>query len=337
MAVLNANQLTLLDVVKRTAPDGHIDNKFAELLNQQNPMLNDMVLVKANEKTSHQVVIRTGLPPAYYRSINAGVPSGKSTTVQVRESMAAFEQRCTVDTKQLALSDDAAALMMSESVAFIESMNQAVADMLFYGNPAVDQRQALGLATRYGSLSGGNAQNILDAGGTGTDNTSIYLVNWGPETVFCPYPPGTSAGLQQKMLGEQRVLDANGNAYQAMEALYQWDIGMVVKDWRHAARICNIDVSNLISETAAADLIKLMTRLIFRIPSMGMGNPAFYMNRTVMSMMAIQAMNKSQNAIAVQPALNQLGQIVPGKFEYTFLGVPMRLSDRLLNTEARVV
>lgn len=337
MALLSANQLTLVDVTKRLKPDGSVETDIAEMLSQTNAILKDGVFVEANEKTTHRVTIRTGLPTVYYRALNQGTPSSKSTTVQVKEAISLLEARATVDMKELAISNDPTALMMSESEPFMEAMNQRQAADTFYANPAVDQRQYLGLATRYSTISGAtNGQNILSGGGVSTNNTSVWLVGWGPQTVFYTYPPGTQAGLQQRALGEQRVLDASSNPYQAMEVLYQWDNGLVVKDWRYVARIANINSANLVAETAAADLIKLMSRLIDRIPSMGKCNPVFYANRTVMSMLRIQALNKSQNAISVMPALNQLGVVVPGQFEYQFLGVPLRLVDQILNTEATI-
>ena len=337
MALLSANQLTLLDVAKRLKPDGSVETEVAELLSQTNAIVKDGVFVEANEKTAHRVTIQTGLPTVYYRSLNQGTPPSKSTTVQVKEGISLLEARATVDMKELSISGDPAALMMSESEPFLEAMNQRQAADTFYGNPAVDQRQYLGLAARYSLKSAANGQNIIDAGGVSTNNTSVWLVGWGPQTVFYTYPPGTMAGLQQRSLGEQRVLDVFGNAYQAMEVLYQWDNGLVVKDWRYATRIANINVANLTSETGAADLMKLMSRAIDRIPQMGKCNPAFYGNRTVMSMLKVQALNKSQNAIAVQPALSQLGAVVPGQFEYQFLGIPLRLVDQILSTEAQVV
>lgn len=335
MATLNANQLTLLEIAKRLKPDGSVETDIAELLSQTNAILKDGVMVEANEKTAHRVTIRTGLPTVYYRSLNQGTPSSKSTTVQVKEGISLLEARATVDMKELAISNDGAALMMSESEPFLEAMNQRQAADIFYANPAVDQRQYLGLAPRYSSLAATNGQNIINAGGAAT-NTSIWLVGWGPQTVFMTYPPGTMAGLQQRTLGEQRVLDVAGNPYQAMEVLYQWDNGMVVKDWRYAVRIANVNITTLVAETGAADLIKLMSRAIDRIPFMGKCNPVFYANRTVMSMLKIQALNKSQNAISVVAALDQFGRNVPGQFEYQFLGVPMRLVDQILSNESTV-
>jgi hypothetical protein len=335
MATLATTNLTLLDVAKRQDPDWKIASNIAELLSQQNAILTDAVFKPTNEPTSMRVTIRTGLPTVYYRSLNQGTPSSKSTTAQVKEAVSLLEARSTVDIKELALSTDPAGLLMSESRPFLEAMNQRQAADMFYGNPAVDQRQYLGLATRYSSLSAGNAANIINAGGAAT-NTSVWLVGWGDETVFCTYPMGTKAGLDSRSLGEQRVLDGSSNPYQAMETLYTWDHGLVVKDWRYVIRIANINAANLVAETTAADLIKLMSRAIDRIPVQGMCRPVFYANRTVFSMLRVQSMNKSQNAISFVQGLNELGQAVPGKFELMFQGIPVRLVDQITNGETTV-
>lgn len=336
MATLAANNLTLLDVAKRLNPDGGVAVNIAELLTQQNAILTDAVFVPTNEPTAHRVTIRTGLPAVYYRSLNQGTPSSKSTTAQVKESLSLLEGRSTVDMKELSLAKDPAGLLLSESRPFLEAMNQKQSADMFYGNPAVDQRQYLGLASRYSSLSAGNAANIINAGGAASNNTSLWLVGWGEETVFCTYPEASQAGLQQRALGEQRVTDASGNAYQAMETLYTWDHGMVVKDWRFVVRIANINTSNLVAETSAADLIKLMSRAIDRIPMSGMARCVFYANRTVFSMLRVQSMNKSQNAIVWAQALNEMGQAIPGRFELVFQGIPVRLVDQITNGESTI-
>jgi hypothetical protein len=212
---------------------------------------------------------------------------------------------------------------------------------MFYGNPATDPRQYLGLSARYGTISGaGNAQNILDAGGTGSNNTSIWLVVWGENTVFCPFPKGSKAGLQHTDQGELTIYDPNSNPFQAFQTHYQWKNGLVVKDWRYVVRICNINVTDLAtqattqSSTAATQIINLMSRALDRVPYLSMGRPAFYMNRTVASMLRIAALNKSNTALAIESGLSQFG--TPTKWT-SFMGVPLRRVDQLLNTEARVV
>jgi hypothetical protein len=340
MATLATGQLTLADWAKRLDPDGRVP-AFAELLSQSNEILEDAVYKEGNLPTGHLVNIRTGLPTVYWRMINAGVPTSKSTTAQVTEACGMMEARSHIDVKLAKLNGNTAAFRLSEDVAFLEAMNQTMANTLFYGNPSVDPKTFTGLATRYSAISGAaNAQNVLDAGGTGSNNTSIYLVVWGEETVFCPFPKGSVAGLQHNDLGEESVADSNGNMYQALRTLYQWDNGLVVKDWRYVVRICNINVSDLVGLTgtqaasASTEIIKMMARAIDRIPNMAMGRAAFYSNRTVMSLLRIMAMQKSTTALSIVDALNQFGK--PGK-EVQFLGIPFRKSDQLLNTEARVV
>jgi hypothetical protein len=339
MATLAANQLTLADWASRTDPNGRVP-AVAELLSQTNEILEDAVFVEGNLPTGHRVVIRTGLPTVYFRMLNAGVPTSKSTTAQVDEACAMLEARSHIDAKLVELNGNTSSFRLSEDSAFIEAMNQAQADAMFYGNPASDPKTYLGLATRYGSLSAANAQNIIDAGGTSTDNTSVWLVVWNTDTVFCPFPKGSKAGLNHRDLGEESVQDSDGNWFQAVRTLYQWDNGLVVKDWRYVVRICNIDVSDLVAQTgtqastAATELIKLMSRALDRVPNLNKGRACFYANRTVYSHFRIMALNKSQNAVMIESALTQFG--TPYKMA-TFLGVPLRKVDRILNTEARVV
>lgn len=337
MATLAATQPTLVDWAKRLDPDGKVPI-VAELLSQTNEILTDAVFVQGNLPTGHRVVVRTGLPAIYWRTLNAGVPTSKSTTAQVDEGCGMMEARSHVDAKLAQLHTDIGGFRMSEDAAFIEGMNQLQATTMFYGNPANDIKEYLGLSTRYGLKSGGNAQNIIDAGGTGTDNTSVWLIVWSDQTVFCTFPKSSTAGLQHKDLGEESVQDANGGWYQALRTLYQWDNGLVVKDWRYAVRICNIDVSILTGEEAGtADLIKFMIKAIARIPALKMGRPAFYMNRTVKEMLEIQGLGKSTAASGVvnNVVLDDMGKL--SQTISTFRGIPLRTCDQLLNTEARVV
>lgn len=335
MATLSSANLTIADWVKRVDPDGKLEVKIGEILSQSNEILEDMVMVQGNLPTGHRVVIRTGLPTVYWRSINQGVPRSKSTTAQVDESCGMLEAFSAVDKDLAELNDNTAAFRLSEDTAFLESMNQTQAQTMFYGNPATDPRQYLGLAARYGTISGaGNAQNILDAGGTSSNNTSIWLMVWSDNTVFTTFPKGSKAGLISEDDGILTIYDSNNNPFKAYQTHYQWKQGLVVKDWRAIVRICNINTANLVSETAAADLVKLMSRALDRVPNLNAGRACFYCNRTVYSMLRIQALNKSQNALSIDDGLSQFG--MPQKWT-KFLGVPIRRVDQILNTEARVV
>lgn len=338
MATLANTSLTLADWAKRTDPDGRVPI-VAELLSQSNEILEDCVFKEGNLPTGDRVVIRTGLPTVYWRALNQGIPNSKSTTAQVDEACGILEARSEVDKDLAMLNGNTAQFRLSEDTAFLEAMNQTQATTLFYGNPATDPKQFLGLAARYSSLSASNAQNILSAGGSGSDNTSIYLVVWGDNTVYCPFPKGSKAGLIHEDLGEQTVYNSDGTRLQAYATRYQWKNGLVVKDWRYVVRIANIDVSDLVGQTgtqastAATAVIKLMARALYRIPNMAMGRAAFYMNRTVHSGLSVAALDKSQYVLKVNEGLSQFG--TPYSW-LSFLGVPLRRVDAILNTEAVV-
>jgi hypothetical protein len=331
MATLSAGQLTLADLSKRLGPDGKVD-PVVELLSQQNLILEDLVVKEANQPTSHVATVRTGLPAVYWRLYNQGVPLSKSTTAQVTEPCAMLEARSHIDAKMLNLNGNSAAFRLSEESPFIEAMNQEVTSKLFNGNVGADMKTFSGLATRYSSTSAGNGGNVILAGGSGSDNASVYLVVWGEQTVFCPFPKGSRAGLATRDLGEESVQDSNGNWYQAARSLFQWDIGLVVKDWRYVVRIANIDVSDWIGVTgtqasaASTNLIKLMMRAIARIPNFSMGRAAFYSNRSIQEGLMIQALEKSSNALGIKQAMTQFGTAIN---QLEFMGVPVRAVDGL--------
>jgi len=338
MATLSNSNLTLADWAKRSDPDGRVPI-VAELLSQSNEILDDCVFKEGNLPTGERVIIRTGLPGVYWRALNQGIPSTKSTTAQIDEACGILEARSEVDKDLAMLNGNTAQFRLSEDTAFLEAMNQTQAETMFYGNPGTDPKKFLGLAPRYGDLSADNAVNILSAGGSGSDNASVYLVVWGDNTVYCPFPKGSKAGLTHEDLGEQTVYNSDGTRLQAFATRYQWKNGLVVKDWRYVVRICNIDISDLLgstgtqASTTSTALIKLMARALYRIPNMAMGRAAFYMNRTVHSGLSIAAMDKSQSVLAIQEGLSQFGS---AQSYLSFLGVPLRRVDALINTEAAV-
>jgi hypothetical protein len=249
-----------------------------------------------------------------------------------------LEARSEVDKDLAMLNGNTAQFRLSEDTAFLEAMNQTQATTMFYGNPAIEPKSFLGLAARYSSLSASNGQNILDAGGTGSDNTSVYLVVWGDNTVYCPFPKGSKAGLIHEDLGEQTVYSGD-NRLQAYATRYQWKNGLVVKDWRYVVRIANIDISDLFAQTvsqaagAATALPKMMARAMYRIPNLSMGRAAFYMNRTVHSGLSVAALDKSSAVLKINDGLSQFGT---ANSYLSFLGVPLRRVDSLINAEARI-
>lgn len=329
-----ANKVTLLDVAKTLDPDGSTA-AIAELLSQENEMLMDMPWYEGNLPTGHRTTVRTGLPDVTFRKLNKGVPATKSTTAQIDEACAILEARSEIDLDLAMLNGNTAAFRLSQAKAFMESMNQRMQRQVIYGDKLTPEG-FVGLAPRFDDVpttvnGAENRVNVIDALGASTDNTSIWLVGWGQNTIHGIYPKGSQAGLVHKDLGEGDAFDSDQNRFRAVMDQYQWKCGIAVPDWRYVVRICNIDVSDLTKNAGSgADIIDLMTQAVELIHSLTGVTPAFYCNRTIRSFLRRQTVNKVAAGTLMYDE-------VDGKPALMFGEVPVRRVDAILNTEARVV
>ena len=336
MATIGNTVLTLADWAKRRDPNGKTAD-IVELLSQTNEVLTDMLWKEGNLATGEQVTQRTGLPAVYYRLINQGVAKSKSTTAQIVESCSILEARSEVDVDLANLEADVSGFRLSEATAFTEGMNQQMATSLFYGNSTLNPEQFMGLAPRYSSLSAANGQNIVAGGGSGSDNSSVWLIVWGAQTCYGVFPKGSMAGLLHEDLGIGDAFDGSNNRFRAYMDRWQWKPGVALKDWRYAVRIANIDISALVAESSAANLIKLMIKAVHRIPTMGMGRPVFYMNRSCAQMLDIQRFNVMSGTTGSTIAGGSISyDQVDGRWVPTFRGIPIRIVDALTEAEATV-
>jgi hypothetical protein len=325
--------VNLLDLSTRMDQDGNINGAaIAELLSQTNSFNGNMVWKEGNLTTGERVTIRTGLPTIYFRKLNQGVQPSKSTTVQVDEGTCMMEARGQIDKDLADLNGLTAAFRMSENQPFMEAMGQTFGAKAFYGNTGLDPEQFTGIATRYSSDSASvaNSENIISGGGVGTDNTSIWLIDHSEQGCYGIYPKGLTAGLTHEDLGLGDAFDTQTPParFRAYMDLWQWKCGLVVKDWRRVVRAANIDVSNLIAETSAADILELMAVMVDKIPAGGSNNLRFYCNRTVKTMLRIQCMNRPNVYLT-------LGQ-EEGRPKLSFDGIPIELHDQILSTESAV-
>lgn len=336
MAELSSNNPTLLDLATRTDPNGNI-SAVVEILNEVSDILDDMTWIEGNLPTGHKSTIRSGLPTPTWRRLYQGVQPTKSTTVQVTDTCGMLEDYAEVDKALADLNGNTAAFRLSEDRPHIEGMHQEIADTLFYGNESTEPEAFTGLSPRYNDLSAENADNIIDAGGTGSDNGSIWLVVWGDMTCHGIVPKGSNAGLQMEDKGQVTIEDADGNngRMEAYRTHYRWDAGLTLRDWRYVVRICNIDKS-LLSTTwtsgafsTGADLSELMFQAIELVPNLNMGRPAFYMSRDIRTKLRQQVSAKTQGSTLT---IENTG----GKKVTFFQEVPLRRVDALASDEARV-
>lgn len=331
MATLGASFVDLIDIYKQQDGAGQFV-PIIEMLMEMNPILDDAIAVECNKGTTHLHTVRTGLPSLTWGKLYQGIAQSKSGKAQVEDTTGFVEGLSTIDTRLLKLSTNEAAVRLSEAQTFLEAMSQEVAEKIFYGNTASDPEEFMGLSPRFNSLSAPNGNQIINAGGTGSDNTSIWLVTWGDNQCNLLYPKGMQAGLQREDKGEQRVEDASGNPYYAKEELFSWHVGLAVKDWRYVSRIANIDVSDMAAGSVA--LYDFLRKAYYKLHNRRVagGKICMYCNRDVLE--ALDAL--ASNAGASDSFIRLKPMEIEGKEIMSYRGIPIRETDALLNTEAVV-
>lgn len=337
MTTLNLLYRSLADMAKLKAPDGSTLT-IAEILQQSTPMIEDMPVMEGNLQTGHKTALRTELPTSTFVKYYQGIPPTKGKRQTVTFTAARQRQLAEIDADLLKLDNNENVALMDASIEHIMGMGQDWEDEVIYGTKD-EPEKIVGLAATYDHLSTTETDvgyNVIDAGGAGSDNTSMWFIYWGSRNIHGFYPKGSAAGISKKDYGTELVPapDAAGQ-YEARRILFKFDGGLAIPDWRSVVRIANIDVSELAdageSGYDGAPLLNLLIRADnhFKPAVKNMGRPRIYANRTVMTALDLIANNKTQLAIASS-------QDVEGKAKLSFRGIPIRLADRIINTEAEV-
>jgi len=336
MATIGNSFLNLIDV-HRTTPEGAV----LEVLAQTNPVLDDAWVIPCNNGNKHRHSIRTGLPSVSWGELYKGIPQSKGHTQSVEDTTGFVEQLSSVDERALEVeADKVNQLRLNEASGVLEAMSQEASTGIFYHDTATAPEKMKGLFARYNSLSN---PNVVSAGGSGSDNTSIAFVTWGDRFTSLIHPADAPAGLTRRDNGRQRVLDESNNPYYVLEEQFRWHLGMSVGDWRYNARVANIDISEL--RAGNVDIYKFLRTAYYRLQSRRVARPganlpdgeaaprqAIYMNRDVLEALEAIAQNKgsSDNFVRLTP------MEIAGQEVMTYRGIPIRETDALLNTEAAV-
>lgn len=330
MATLEG-KLTLADAAKRTDPQGNT-HEIAEVISEENPSIDDMMWVEGNRVDGHEYADRLALASPTYRKINAGVAPTKSVTGKQVETCALMEARSEIDIKLVPAGGAGAAFRKTEDDGFLAGFAQEVAGGLFVNDTNTDPERFLGLGPRYDDTTTTQGGQIIlgDSGASGADQASIWLIGWHPRKVHGIFPKGSKAGLLKVDKGEIDAEEGVGSKkYRAWLTLFNWDPGLVVRDYRAVIRVANCDTSALV-ETAATgtDLGMRMLEALAKRRNYG-GNWTFYLNETLFSMLIRQLTAGHSNGVISQAE-------VRGELLNHFMNVPMRIEDALLTDESVV-
>ncbi len=345
-----AAQLSLIDLARRTDPNGDAAD-VAELLSQANDVYDDMVWKEGNTNTGHVFTVRTGIPTGSWRYLNQGIAPTKSTTAQGKINCGLLEAQSTIDRKLLEMADDPMKFRYEEDNAFIEGIGQTLAQQVFYGNALTNPAAFTGMSPYYNTAltaNAANAANVINGGGSASNNASIWVMGWSPRSVYGVFPKGSTAGLKVEPLDIPLAYDSSGNPYRAAITWFRQEAGICVEDWRWVVRIPNLDVTSAgLGGSNPFDIFANgLTKAVLRLPKMARGvsgitgtdapsenglvvRPAIYCNRTMRGFMDIQVIRDKNVLIGVND--------YAGKPTEHFRGVPIRVVDQLTNAESQVV
>lgn len=326
MATIASNDMTIVDAAKMMGANGEI-LASAELLHQKNGIVADVEWVEGDTADGHMSAQETSLPTVDTKVANEGVASSKGTDAQITEKSESLEGWSVIDERVADYGGNPAAKIARQTSKFAESLNQKCADRYIYGNGDANPGQINGLARRFNSISSGETKaNIVNGGGTGSDNMSIWLIGHGIGKFYGWYPKGSKAGLQIIPFGKVTRTLTSGEQV-VWKTQYKWDIGLALDDWRYVARACNLDKSNIMGGTGP-DLFQIMTDMTHMIPDLSACRPSFYMNRTLRLALDRQAREDVKAGGMLSYA------DVGGQFIDTFRKIPITILDRLTEAEA---
>lgn len=347
MATLTPGAFTYAEWALRHDPTGKIST-LVDMLSQNNGILSDALTVECQSGNAFEYTQVTRLPTATRRVYNQGVPASLAAVGKQVAVCTEYADWSKFDKSLAELGGNLDELRAQEDNLHMEGISQQLASDMFYGNRSTDPTQFTGFANIYNTVNPATspiAGNVIDCGGTGSTNTSMWLITWGPRQIHTIFPKGTQAGLQHRDMGLLPAVDSAGLEFLAYRTYLEWKIGLAIHDWRFCVRACNIDVT-LLNGGSAANLINTLVRMVHRPPVMPAGvmniqdsdsmvdrivpgRSAIYVDRTIGTYLDLQAMNKT-NVLLKMEEWN--GQTVT-----TFRGIPIRNVDALLDTESRVV
>jgi hypothetical protein len=285
MAVLNAaDRLTALEAVKRTGQPW--PNRIIECLTQANEILMDTPVTEANNGTVHTIVRRKTLAQSMERNYYEGTSAVATQTDTITEPTQMWQAWSEVDADLADHTGDAPGFRKTEAIGILNGMGIQQARTLIYGNRKANNGKGIdGFATRLAKIDN---QTVFDAGGTGSDLTSLYIAALGERFLHLIYPRGFgTVGVKQEDKGKQTVLDVNNKKYEVYQTLFKSQYGIALEDPRALIRIANIE-----ADTDPEELILLILKILRRLPN-GANTYVLYGNFTIRDIIEKAAIEKN--------------------------------------------
>jgi hypothetical protein len=300
------------------------DGKTVELVNtlvELQPGINDFPWLEANQQINHLFTKVTTLPSGTWRKINDGASKSSGQTKQETERISILESWSQVDAALVDMAPDPAQFRWQEDQLFLEGLGQTFFDALFKDINS-DPEKFSGFASRYNALNA--TVNVAGTGGTGSDLTSIWIVQLGPNAVHMVFPKGNKqVGIDVQDKGIVQVAGVTSNTLlDVYLTKFVMNCGIVIKNDKCVQRICNIEVSGSSNIFDPHDIIDAINRL----PNAKPENAIIYCNRTMKGAMEKSLYDKANMAFIKSDIEN-------GMPVTRFNGIKVQVTDSITNTE----
>lgn len=334
MAELANNKLSLIEMVKRTAPDGSVA-QIVDTLKDVKQTFQYLPFVESNMELAHRFTQTVSEPSGAWTGINEFTPVSKGTTQEKVVNLAILDDYSEVDRKLVELQGNPEQFRNAEDKLHIRGLGKEFMTKFFYGNSGNNAGEFDGLHINYPKVEAGT---VWDGGGS-TGLTSIWVIQFGEDglSMLNPKGRGMSAGsaadfgIKSEDLGLVQVDGTAKNGKPGVKQVYRTyfsiTTGLMIKNTRCVKRIANIPTGTLKTVIANSEIDNMLIEALNELPDMG--NGYIILNRKMKTALDIYAKDKSN--------VNWHHETYAGKRVLMFQDSPIIMDDAIINAEPELV
>ena len=311
-----------LNRAEKTKPLGNI----VALQAQTNRLFEVLPIKQCNQNTREVIPLQGDLPEIAWRILNKGTTPTVTRFKSASYTCGGLENIFQIDEKLVELCGRD--YVMAENQTHMAALGNKMAETFFYGDENKNPAGFSGLGAYYYDTStpdwGGQ---IKSAGGTGDALTSLWFVGFSATSIYGICPPNIPTGFQHRYNGRVNVI-VNDTEIKAHEYQYTWDLGLVVADYRKAARLKDIDTTALDASDAKAFTANMAETFAKIDPPTGeQATLVGFANKALMAYII------KTHALAGQGFVIDFKDF-KGKPTLHYQGIPILLCDAISNSES---
>ena len=303
---------------------------MANVLALKCPLMQYLPLAASNQVMSEITSKVTSMGSSSTRTFNEYVAPTANHRTPATEPITMVQDWSQIDAALMNIQNDPGKWRSDEDSIKIESITQKMEDLVLNGKLSTDPKGLDGILTRYNvSTTRPNGvsttrYNVQLAGGSGSDVTSIVILETGLNKVYGTYPKNSRAGLNIEDKGIV-TSESSGSLMDVYRTKFEWYLGLVIRDDRYVQLIRNIEVtgsSNIFDPAQVSSALR-------RLPGGGQApGTIMLVSPSVMDQMDQMADDKFNVTYTPNEAF--------GGFVTRFKGVPVLMAEKLSETETAI-